>query len=91
MNPNFQVGDRVCVVRPGAATPELAGMTGRVCAVLNAATTVVGVEHDGTVGYFHNCNGACGDGLGYWYFIPDHQLEKIDSANVQIDTLDGLI
>lgn len=89
MNANFQVGDYVRVVRPGSDTPELAGVTGRVCAVLDIG--IVGVEHDGIQGYLHNCNGACGAGLGFWYFCPDYQLEKIDAPKVQLDTLDGLI
>lgn len=90
MNPDFQVGDRVCVVRPDPCVPELAGMTGRVCAVLDALK-VVGVEHDGIQSYFHSCNGACGHDLGFWYLDPSQQLEKIDTEDIQIGTLDDLI
>lgn len=90
MNCNFQVGDRVRIIRHEGGARELVGLTGTVCSITNHGR-VVGVEHDGISEYLHNCNGACRDRGGFWYFNADQQLEKIDSANVQIDTLDGLI
>ena len=90
MNPDFQIGDRVRIVRPEGGVSELVGMTGTVCALQNNSHTV-GVEHDGMSEYFHNCLGVCEYGRGFWYFDPDQQIEKIGTVDVQIDTIDDLI
>lgn len=90
MEHNFKVGDRVRIVAPEMGNSFLVGLMGTVCSIPKDSEAV-GVAHDHSPYELHDCDGACARGLGFWYFHPDRQLEKIDAVSVQIDTLDGLI
>ena len=84
-NQLFKVGDKVKILPTILSDyPDFpyVGVVGRVCTVTGNDVNI-GVEFSTPNGYFHNCDGKCGQYAGWWClrkeleFIPDDNLPDI--------------
>lgn len=78
----YTIGDRVCVSHKFGEWCE---------------GTVVGVDrslavcHDIYDSMFHDCNGLCEDGYGYWYFDPGLVRRADTTPFVNLNLEEGLL
>ena len=88
MNHDFQVGDRVRILRSQDDLDSAIGTEGTVCHVREGE---VGVEHDAFFEEMHTCRDHCIDKHGWYYLNAAYKLEKIDVEPLRIDTIDDFI
>ena len=83
MKHQFQIGDRVVMIRDPRTTYLKSGDTGTVCYVRDDS---IGVESDYPSGG-HDCNSHCRMGYGWFVFAGDMALieEAVEDEPVNLD------
>ena len=87
MKHQFQVGDRVRLIRPELSASLLVGETGTVKVVMGVS---VGVESD-NYSHGHSLDGRCQNGYGWWIYDENLELIKEESVEDELVDLDGLL
>lgn len=87
----FNVGDRVQIIRDYDGLRKVVNTNGTVCHIYQR---YIGVAHDLRDGAMHNCDYHCDGGHGWYY--PKRDAEKYlkfvsDGPSVAIQTIDDLL
>lgn len=87
----FNVGDRVQIIRGYEGLRKVVNTNGTVCHIYQR---YIGVAHDLRDGGMHNCDYHCEGGHGWYY--PKRDAEKYlklvsDGPSVAIQTIDDLL
>lgn len=91
---DFQIGDRVRVIRAYQDNTAVVGTEGTVCDLAYDGHPLVCVNHDVYSGVMHRCHGLCEQGHGWNYDSVDatKYLELIShTPEISIQTIDELL
>ena len=91
---DFQIGDRVRVIRAYQDNTKVVGTEGTVCDLEYHGEAIVSVNHDIYNDFMHGCHGMCKRGHGWNYDLKtaDQYLERLAPVpTVSIYNIDELL
>lgn len=91
---DFQIGDRVRVIRAYQDNTAVVGTEGTVCDLAFEGLPVVCVNHDVYSYEMHRCHGLCEEGHG-WYYDPVNATKYLElishTPEISIQAIDDLL